>query len=122
MSLSENLLKLGSSILPRANRATNRNNVAVEKRYFFLLNFFFLFIFEIYIEDFYFWSYGHCCDVITPIFDDNSKNKYRRIFLLFFPFYSAHSAPFINFPPLLRGGVCMSVIGKKPLHEICGMC
>ena len=33
---------------------------------------------------------------IIPIFDDNSKNKNRRIFLLFFPCYSAHSAPLIT--------------------------
>ena len=52
----------------------------------------------------FFFSYGHFCDVITPIFDDNSKNRNRRIFLLFFPFYSAHSAPFIKFWPLLRAG------------------
>ena len=32
MMLSANLLKLESSILPRAKRATNRNNVATEKR------------------------------------------------------------------------------------------
>ena len=32
MPLSVNLLKLESSILPRAKRATNRNNVATEKR------------------------------------------------------------------------------------------
>ena len=32
MPLSANLLKLGSSILPRAKRATNQNNVATEKR------------------------------------------------------------------------------------------
>ena len=31
MPLSANLFKLDSSILPRANRATNRNNVATEK-------------------------------------------------------------------------------------------
>ena len=36
------------------------------------------------MKDFYFSSYGHCCDVITPIFDDNSKNKYRRIFFIIF--------------------------------------
>ena len=28
-------------------------------------------------------------------FHDNLKNKNRRIFVLFFPFYSEHSAPFI---------------------------
>ena len=32
MPLSANLLKLESSILPRAKRATNRNNVATEQR------------------------------------------------------------------------------------------
>ena len=32
MLLSVNLLKLGSSILPRAKQATSRNNVATEKR------------------------------------------------------------------------------------------
>ena len=32
MPLSANLSKLGSSILPRAKRATNRNNVATEKQ------------------------------------------------------------------------------------------
>ena len=32
MPLSANLLKLKSSILPRAKRATNRNNVATDKR------------------------------------------------------------------------------------------
>ena len=38
----------------------------------------------------------HFCDVITPIFDDNSKNKNRRIFFIIFPFYSACSAPFVT--------------------------
>ena len=49
-------------------------------------------------------------------FHDNSKNKNRRIFLLYFPFYSAHSASYIKFPPVLRGGggVCISLSGKKP--------
>ena len=32
MPLSANLLKLESSILPRAKQATNRNNVAAEQR------------------------------------------------------------------------------------------
>ena len=32
MPLSANLLKLESSTLPRAKRATNRNNVATEQR------------------------------------------------------------------------------------------
>ena len=32
MPLSANLLKLESSILPRAKRSTNRNNVATEQR------------------------------------------------------------------------------------------
>ena len=87
MPLSANLFRLESSFLPRAKRATNRNNVATEKRnkLFFSVEFFFLLIFEIYMKDFYFSSYGHCCDVITPIFDDNSKNKYRRIFFIIFP-------------------------------------
>ena len=31
MPLSTNLLKLGSSVLPRAKQATNQNNVATEK-------------------------------------------------------------------------------------------
>ena len=37
-------------------------------------------------------------------FRDSSKNINRRIFLLFFPFYSANSASFIKFPPFLRRG------------------
>ena len=50
MPLSANLLKLGSSILPRVKRARNRNNVATEKRNnFFSFSFsivFFLNIFQ----------------------------------------------------------------------------
>ena len=47
-------------------------------------------------SDFYFSSYGHFSVIflkkITPIFDDNSKNKNRKFFLLFFPFDSEHCA------------------------------
>ena len=32
------------------------------------------------------------------IFTHNSKNKNRRIFLLFFPYYTAHPGSFIKFP------------------------
>ena len=35
-------------------------------------------------------------------FRHNSKNKNRRICLLFYSFYSAHSPSFVKFPPLLR--------------------
>ena len=46
MSLSANLLKLGSSIPPRVKRVTNRNNVATEKRSIFFFG--------------GFWSGGFC--------------------------------------------------------------
>ena len=53
-------------------------------------------------------SYCHCSVIFVkkspPIFNDNAKNKNWRIILLFIPFHSPHSAPFIKFPPLLRGG------------------
>ena len=43
----------------------------------------------------------------------NAWNVLKR--LLLFPFYSAHSAPFVKFPPLLRGGgVCISLIVTEP--------
>ena len=64
-------------------------------------------------SDFYFLSYGNFCDVITRIFNDNSKNKNRRIFFLFIPFYSAHSPHLIKFRTFLRGGVCMSVTSTQ---------
>ena len=55
-----------------------------------------------------FLSYGHFCDVITSIFDEFSaitrKIETGEFFLLLFPFYSAHSASLIKFPPLLKGG------------------
>ena len=35
-------------------------------------------------------------------FCDSSKNKNQRIFVLFFPLYSAYFAFYIKFPPLLR--------------------
>ena len=45
-----------------------------------------------------------CDDISSPqfsmIFRDNSKNKNRRFFLLFFP--DTHSVSFIKFSPLLR--------------------
>ena len=43
----------------------------------------------------------------------NSKNINLSIFLLFSPFYSAHSVSFIKFPPFMRGGFCLSLSGKR---------
>ena len=58
------------------------------------------------IFEFYFSSYDHFCTQNDPItHTHNSKNKYRRIFLVFFPFYTAHSTSFIKFPPFLRVGL-----------------
>ena len=69
-------------------------------------------------SDSYFSSYGRFsaifCDVITPIFDDNSKNINLRIFSLFFPYYTAHSPSSIKGWSKVRGGVCTSLIGKNP--------
>ena len=59
-------------------------------------------------SDFYFSSCGHFSEKIAPIFDDNSRKKNRRIFLLFFPLYLKHSAPFITTFlrwSFLRGGL-----------------
>ena len=53
---------------------------------------------------FYFSSYGHFCDVIIPIFDNNSKNINLRIFKLFFPYYTAHSPSSLETGSKLRGG------------------
>ena len=57
------------------------------------------------------WSYCRFCTQNYPnfrwIFTHNSKNKNRRIFLLFFPLYSTNSTSFIKFlkcSPLLSGG------------------
>ena len=46
----------------------------------------------------------------------NSKNKNRRIFILFSPFYSAHSASFIKFPPFMRGGVLLILKWETSPH------
>ena len=69
-------------------------------------------------SDIYFSSYGNFCGVITPnfwwIFHNISKIKNRRIFVLFFLFYSAHCASFMKVGSKLRGGVCLSLIGTEP--------
>ena len=55
---------------------------------------------------------------ITPIFDDNSKNKNRKKILLSFPFDSEHFTPFpITFwwGHFWRGGVCMSFFVTQPI-------
>ena len=67
---------------------------------------------------------------MTLIFNEFSpitrKIKIIDIFLLFFPFYTAHSASFIKFPPLLREGGrgdCISLSGKKStILEISNNC
>ena len=48
------------------------------------------------------------CDIITQIFDDNSKNINLIIFSLFFPFYTAHS------PSSIKGW--SKVEGEEGLH------
>ena len=53
---------------------------------------------------------------ITPILDDNSKNKNRRIFSLFFPYYTAHSPSSMKIGSKQRGGVCISLSGKNPKY------
>ena len=55
--------------------------------------------------DFYFLSYDHFCTQKLITHTHNSKNKYRRIFLVFFPFYTAHFTSLIKFPPFLRVGL-----------------
>ena len=56
---------------------------------------------------FYFSSYGHFsiifCDIIIPIFDDNSKNINLRNFSLFFPYYISHSPSSIKGWSKVRG-------------------
>ena len=76
--------------------------------------------------DFYFSSSGHFFTQndlnFRWIFTHNWKNKNRKINLFRFSFYSAHYASFIKIGPLLGegggdgGGVCISLIGMKPLN------
>ena len=67
-------------------------------------------------SDFYFSSYGHFSVIFVtsapqfPMITQKIKN--RRIF---FPYYSALSASYIKFPPLLRGRVCTSWIVTGPI-------
>ena len=73
--------------------------------------------------DFSFSIYSHLsvifCDVITRIFDDNSKNINLRIFSLFFPYYTPRSPSSIKHWSKVRGGVCISIVGKHPVYCLC---
>ena len=69
-------------------------------KYFFEEFFVFKFTWISDLTNFYFSSYGHFSVILWRHHHnscDNSKNKNRGIFLLFFSFYSAHSASFIKF-------------------------
>ena len=60
------------------------------------------------------------------IFHDDSENKNRRMFLLFFSFYSEHSATSVKTGSKLRergiggGGeeVCISFVGRRSTYEL----
>ena len=58
-------------------------------------------------SDFYFSSYDHFCDVITPIFDEfftiNREKKIGEFLYSIFSFYSAYSASSIKTRLKLRG-------------------
>ena len=49
----------------------------------------------------------------TMNFRDNSKNECRKKYSFRYSFYSAHSASFTRIWPLLKGGICISLHGKK---------
>ena len=64
---------------------------------------------------FYFVSYGHFCDVITPIFDEFFTITRNIRIGEFFSFYSAHSASSMKTGSKLRGGgICISLVGTGP--------
>ena len=58
---------------------------------------------------------------ITPIFDDNSKNKNRKFFLFTSSFDSEHCAPFTmkkRWGHFWRGGgACMSFFVPQPIYQ-----
>ena len=67
---------------------------------------------------FIFWSFLWCHHPnFRWIFHDNSKNNNRRIFLVSFPFYSAHSASSIKTGTKTERevGVCIPLDGKRPV-------
>ena len=63
---------------------------------------------------FYFLSYGHFYDVITPIFNEffiiTWKIKIGEFIYYFFSSYSAHSASFMKVGSKLRGGRSLLVV------------
>ena len=70
-------------------------------------------------SDFYLSNYGNFWSFLWRhhpnfrwIFHDNSKNKNWRIFLLFFPYYMAHSHK--NRIKTEGEGGCISLVGKSP--------
>ena len=120
-ALDTNLLRLGST-------NPKKNSLTLETKCFFIQKcsnlherygmFWIERKIKFQVFPIFFSSYGHFCDVSTPIFDEffmiTQKIKIR-IFQIFFSFYSAHSASSIKTGlKLRREGVYISLVGKSP--------